>query len=242
MKKRMLVALTTVILSATGVMEAREVRVQPQQRCSGPGAERQRPEPEAQRQRPEPEAERQRPEPESERRGREPEPENMVERPTTNNDPPENRAYNNVQPESRSNAGVNHPNTTVLRPTVISPAMRHAMTYNSRPGATHIDPEYFAAQYGYANRLHFTNYAGWPCVGDCVVFGGEWYFYRSGGWFGIMGQMPGNWAFQTDYLYIDIGDDGNYYLYDAQFPDVAVQLTYVHNIGDDQAGDGGDDQ
>jgi hypothetical protein len=48
--------------------------------------------------------------------------------------------------------------------------------------------------------------------------------------------MPGNWSFQTDYLYIGLGEDGNYYLYDAQFPDLAVQLTFVQNIGDDQAG------
>jgi hypothetical protein len=57
-----------------------------------------------------------------------------------------------------------------------------------------------------------------------------------------MGPLPGNWGFQTDYLYIDIGDDGNYYLYDAQFPDAAVQLTFVQNIGDDQTGADQDDE
>jgi hypothetical protein len=115
---------------------------------------------------------------------------------------------------------------------------RHAMTYNTRPGGVHINPAYFAAHYGYAHGFHFANYAGGACIGDCGLraFNGEWYFNWNGGWFGIMGQMPGNWGFQTDYLYIDIGDDGNYYLYDAQFPDVAVQLTFVQNIGDDQAG------
>jgi hypothetical protein len=113
-----------------------------------------------------------------------------------------------------------------------------AKTYNTRPGGVHIDPNYFANHFGYAHGFHFRNYAGGPCIGDCGlrVFGGEWYFNGNGAWFGIMGQMPGNWAFQTDYLYIDMGDDGNYYLYDAQFPDVAVQLTFVQNIGDDQAG------
>jgi hypothetical protein len=52
-----------------------------------------------------------------------------------------------------------------------------------------------------------------------------------------MGPIPGNWALATDSLYVDVGDDGNYYLYDAQFPNVAVQLTFVQNIGDDQAAD-----
>jgi hypothetical protein len=33
-----------------------------------------------------------------------------------------------------------------------------------------------------------------------------------------------------------LGDDGNYYLYDASSPDSAVQLTFVQNVGDDQAG------
>ena len=112
------------------------------------------------------------------------------------------------------------------------------MTYNTRPGGVHINPEYFDTHYGRAHTFHFTNYAGGPCIGDCGlrVFGGEWYFDFNGGWFGIVGPLPGNWAFQTDYLYIDIGDDGNYYLYDAQFPEAAVQLTFVQNIGDDQAG------
>jgi len=111
------------------------------------------------------------------------------------------------------------------------------MIYNSRPGGIHINPDYFATHYGYAHGFHFPNYAGGPCIGDCGLtsFRGEWYFTWNGGWFGIMGQLPGNWRFQSDYLYIDIGDDGNYYLYDAQFPDMAVQLTFVQNMGDDQA-------
>jgi hypothetical protein len=151
---------------------------------------------------------------------------------------PENRRYNNVQPEGRANLGANHANSVVLRPAVIAPAMRHALTYNTRPGGIHLNPAYFAAHFGYSHGFHFTNYAGGACIGDCGLrkFGEEWYFNANGGWFGIMGQMPGNWGLQTDYLYIDVGDDGNYYLYDAQFPDVAVQLTFVQNIGDDQAG------
>jgi len=153
--------------------------------------------------------------------------------------PSERHVYNNAQPESHPNPGVNSPNTAVFRPTVVTPAPRRAATYNTRPGGIHINPGYFATHYGHAHGFHFTSYAGGPCIGDCGlrVFGGEWYFNCNGGWFGIIGQMPGNWAFQTDYLYIDIGDDGNYYLYDAQFPDMAVQLTFVQNIGDDQAAD-----
>jgi hypothetical protein len=112
--------------------------------------------------------------------------------------------------------------------------MRRAMANHTRSGGAHINPEYFAAHYGYTHGFHFT---------DCgrTVFGGELYFNWNGAWFGIMGQLPGNWAFQTDYLYIGIGDDGNYYLFDAQFPNVAVQLAFVQNIGEDQAGADQDD-
>jgi len=52
-----------------------------------------------------------------------------------------------------------------------------------------------------------------------------------------MAQFPGGWTLGADYLYIDQGDDGNYYLYDAQLPGTSIQLTFVQNIGDDQAGD-----
>jgi hypothetical protein len=150
-------------------------------------------------------------EPEFEPRRREPEPEERPER---------RRNNNNVQPGSAN-------------------VIRHARNYNTRPGGVHITPDYFAAHFGRSHGFHFDKYAGGPCIGDCGlrVFRGEAYFTVNGGWFGIVGPMPGNWGFQTDYLYIDIGDDGNYYLYDAQFPGVAVQLTFVQNVGDDQVGD-----
>jgi hypothetical protein len=198
--------------------------------------------PEPRRPEPEPESRPQyrRPEPEPEERRPQPQPENRPEyRPR--NGAPEDRP-GNFQPERSPNLGSSHPNTSVIRPAVITPTMRHAMTYNTRSGGVHINPAYFETHYGYAHGFHFTNYAGGACVGDCGLkaFGGEWYFNCNGGWFGIMGPMPGNWAFQSDYLYIGIGDDGNYYLYDAQFPDAAVQLTFVQNIGDDQAGADGD--
>jgi len=172
-----------------------------------------------------------RPEPEPERRRSEPE-----NRPERQNAAPENRSYNNSQPD-RSNPA-SRPNTNESR-SGITPAMGHARTYNTRPDGVRINPEYFATHYGYAHGFHF-GICGGPGVVDCNfrVFGGEWYFNWNGGWFGIMGQMPGNWGLQTDYLYIAAGDDGNYYLYDAQFPGVAIQLTFVQDVGDDQAGAG----
>jgi hypothetical protein len=132
---------------------------------------------------------------------------------------PENRSVrpnNNFQPERRASG--------------------------ERPRGVRIDPGYFAAHYGRAHGFHFNNYAGGPCIGNCgfTIVGSEWYFSWNGGWFGITTQLPGNWAFQTDYLYIDMADDGNYYLYDAQFPGMAVQLTFVQNVGDDQ--DSGDQE
>jgi hypothetical protein len=107
------------------------------------------------------------------------------------------------------------------------------MTYNTRPGGVHIDPDYFASHYGPNHGFHFTQ--GAPTYG-LTSFNGEWYFNWNGGNFGVMGLLPGNWGLLTDNLYIDVGDDGNYYLYDSQFPGFAVQLTFVQNIGDDQAG------
>jgi len=53
--------------------------------------------------------------------------------------------------------------------------------------------------------------------------------------FGLMGALPGNWNVAFDGLYVDVGDDGNYYLYDRNQPGLAIQLTYVQNLGDDQA-------
>jgi hypothetical protein len=50
-----------------------------------------------------------------------------------------------------------------------------------------------------------------------------------------MGAIPNGWKIFVDNLYIDIGDDGNYYLYDSAYPDFTVQLTFVDTVGDDQA-------
>lgn len=174
----------------------------------------------------EPETERRRPEPSLESR-----PENRPEnRPY--NPAPESRPSSHMEPASRPEARVNRANTAIYRPNVITPMMRRAMTYNTRPGGVRIFPDYFASHYGPAHGFHFIQ--GAPTYG-LTLFNGEWYFNWNGGTFGVMGLLPGNWGLQADYLYIDIGDDGNYYLYDSQFPGFAVQLTFVLNVGDDQA-------
>jgi hypothetical protein len=101
----------------------------------------------------------------------EPEPQNRPEY-RSYNAPPENRSYNNnnsVQPESRPGLGANHPNATAFRPTVITPALTRAMTYNSRPGGIRINPSYFATHYGRAYGFHFNDPAN--C---CVLRGSEW--------------------------------------------------------------------
>jgi hypothetical protein len=154
---------------------------------------------------------------------------------------PGNDQYNSYQsgssPDIRPNLGARHANATVVRYQAVSPTIRHAMTYNTRPNGARINPQYFATHFGYAYGFHLAGWSpGCPTCGFAAVFNGEWYFGRNGATFGLMGPMPGNWALATDYLYVDIGDDGNYYLYDAQYPNLAVQLTFVQNMGDDQAG------
>ena len=127
--------------------------------------------------------------------------------------PAQEYRQSNVAPESRSynNVGENRPNI----------GANHA-----NGGGVHINPEYFASHYGSDHRFHFGG-----C--DRRLFGGEWYFYWNGGWFGIMGALPEAWG---DDFYIGMGSDGNYYLFDSEIPAFAVQLTFVQDIGDDQAG------
>jgi hypothetical protein len=174
-----------------------------------------------------------RPEPQPEQRRIEPETRQEY---VPRNVQPENRPYNNFQPEGRPDPGLRHPNVNVDRPQVVTPVLRHAMSYNTRPNGVHISPDYFAGHFGSAHGFHVNGWGpGCPTCGF-MQFNGEWYFNWNGANFGVMGQIPGNWGLATDYLYVDIGDDGNYYLYDTQFPDVAVQLTFVQNLGDDQAG------
>jgi hypothetical protein len=105
-------------------------------------------------------------------------------------------------------------------------------TYTRRPEAVNrprnVQPE---------NRPYNNVQTGSHSSPGLTQFNGGWYFNSDKGNFSLMGPIPGNWALATDSLYVDVGDDGNYYLYDAQFPNVAVQLTFVQNIGDDQAAD-----
>jgi len=220
-----LLLLSSLTLSSVGTIHAQMPRTMPMRSYTPPPAPRQvyRPEPEPERQRPVPES---RPEPRPERQ--------------TQYISQESRQRTDVQPESRPDPGTRHPNVTVVRPQQVTPAVRRAMTYNTRPDGVHIRPEFFAAHYGYSHPFHFIGwYAG--CL-NCgfVQFNSEWYFSFNGGTFGLMGQIPGNWALATDNLYVDIGDDGTYYLYDAQYPDFALQLTFVQSVGDDQAGDDGE--
>jgi hypothetical protein len=109
-------------------------------------------------------------------------------RPYIDPQPLKRPSNNTSRPLSRPNLGAKHPSTVVARPTVITAALRRAMTSNTCPGGVHIRPDYFAAHYGYAHGFH---------SGDCgfKLFGGEWYFNFDGGWFGIIGPMPGNWGF-----------------------------------------------
>lgn len=215
------VLFTSVILGSVAPLQAQQRKTTPMPVYTPPPAPRPRPEPVRVAHNPQPES----------RMPEQREPENTYNRQIGHEESPR------VQRENRPNPGANHPNTTVVRPSVMSPAMRRATTYNTRRGI-HIDAAYFATHYGREHVFRFPRYSGGVCIGDCgfIVFGEEFYFNFNGGWFGIIGPMPGNWGFQTDDLYIDMGDDGNYYLYDAQFPGVAVQLTFVQNIGDDQAG------
>lgn len=137
---------------------------------------------------------------------------------------PETRQYNNFRSDSRSDSGLGRSNVNV-----------------SRPRRT-INPDYFAGHFGRGQEFHFNGWGpGCPTCGF-TVFNGERYFNFNGATFGVTTPIPGYWALGSDYLYVDTGDDGNYYLYDTQFPGAAVQLTFVQNLGDDQGqGDGSDE-
>jgi hypothetical protein len=131
-----------------------------------------------------------------------------------------------------------HRGFTAVRPAVVTPAMTNAMRYNQvRPDGTwhwRLFPAYTAAVFGSSHTWHFAN--------GFVVVGGESYFWLPGlngagrVWFGILGPFPDNWLL-TDPLYLDFGDDGNYYLYDALYPGIAIPLSAGDNAGDDQTGD-----
>ncbi len=109
------------------------------------------------------------------------------------------------------------------------------MTYNRRR-SLYIRNDYFVANYGYAHGFHINSFMEY----GVTVFNPDFmvqepYFQWGGFWFGVLGPIPPNWVLANDYLYIDVGDDGNYYLYDAIFPGLAIQLSANVNLGDDQA-------
>lgn len=226
MNQKMFVALTAVILSGAALADAQVVHTQITPRRAEPVQRpvvHERPvvrEQPTHTERPAPERHVERePEHRTERRY---EPEVRPER----HFEPEHRAERRYEPEYRTHPSASRPATVVYRPAVITAVMRRAMTYNTRPGGVHIRQEYFVTHYGREHGFHLE--AGFR------LYGGEYYFNWNGGWFGVMGTVPDYWALHRDYLYIDVGDDGNYYLYNAQDPDFAVQLTFVQNVGDDQ--------
>lgn len=100
---------------------------------------------------------------------------------------------------------------------VISTERRTAIAGVRRHGG-HIDSNYFASEYGRAHTFSFGNLG----ASFTTNLNGELYFHLNGGDFGVVTPIPSAWRLAFDSLYIDIGDDGNYYLYDSQFPDVAV--------------------
>jgi len=186
-------------------------------------------------------------------------PENHVQeqRQTENTQSANNRQFRQEQPARQVttqpvNLGNSHIQTgttleahrgfTAVRPAVISPSLEHAMHYNQ----IHSDgswrwrlvPAYAAATFGPAHTFRFTS--------AFLVVGGEHYFWLPGlngngfVWFGVLGPFPDNWLL-TDTFYVDYGDDGNYYLYDALNPGVAIPLSAADNAGDDQAGADDDD-
>jgi hypothetical protein len=236
MKQKIFVALTAVILSGAAVADAQVVHAQITPRRPEPVQRpvvHERPVVREQPTHVEHSAPERHVERESERRSeRRSEPE---VRPERRSEPevrperrfePEHRTERRYEPEYRTRPSASRPSTVVYRPAIITAGMRRAMTYNTRPGGVHIRPEYFVTHYGREHGFHLE--AGFR------LYGGEYYFSWNGGWFGVMGTVPDNWALHRDYLYIDLGDDGNYYLYNAQDPDFAVQLTFVQNVGDDQ--------
>lgn len=128
-----------------------------------------------------------------------------------------------------------HSNFSVVRPAAVPRFMARAMTYNRRH-AIFVRNDYFVANYGAAHAFHinfFTEHG--VSVFNPDFMAQEPYFQFGGFWFGLLGPIPTNWRLALDNLYIDVGDDGNYYLYDAAFPGLAIQLSAGVNIGDDQA-------
>lgn len=199
------------------------------------------------------------PRPEPVQQPRYSQPENRVQehRQTENTQSADNRQVRHEEPARQVttqpvNVGSSHVQTgtaleahrgfTAVRPAVISPALGHAMHYNQiRSDGSwrwRLVSAYTSATFGPAHTFRFTS--------AFAVVGGENYFWLPGlngnglVWFGILGPLPDNWM-ATDLFYVDFGDDGNYYLYDALNPGVAIPLSAADNAGDDQAAADDDD-
>jgi hypothetical protein len=183
-------------------------------------------------------------------------PENRVpEQRPENNQPAYNRQFRQeevqrqvtTQPVNVGNSHIatgtaleSHSGFTAVRPAVITPGIANAMRYNQiRPDGSYrwrLFPAYTEAMFGQSHTFAIT--------GGFVVVGGEGYFWLPGlpgngpVWFGVLGPIPDNWVLVSDPLYVDQGDDGNYYLYDALYPGLAIPISAGNNAGDDQVPDG----
>jgi len=139
---------------------------------------------------------------------------------------------------------------TVVRPAEVTPAIHRSMRYNEvRADGSYrwrLNNGYIADRLGSTNWFHIHG-TDWVSFGSPINFGlsyaPEAYFQIPGStifppmWFGVLGPFPSNWMLGTDHLYVVVGDDGNYYLCDAAYPGVEIQVAAVANVGDDQSMD-----
>jgi hypothetical protein len=142
---------------------------------------------------------------------------------------------------------------TVVRPAQVTATIHRAMRYNQvRADGSYrwrVNDKYIADRFGSSNRFHIHG-SDWVNFGSPFNYGlsyaPEAYFQLPGSalfppmWFGVLGPFPSNWMLGTDDLYVVVGDDGNYYLCDAAYPDVEIQVAAVANVGDDQSIDPND--
>ena len=142
---------------------------------------------------------------------------------------------------------------TAVRPGQVTPAIHRAMRYNQvrADGSSRwrVNDRYIADRFGISNRFHVHG-NDWVYFGSPFNYGlsyaPEAYFQLPGSalfppiWFGVLGPFPSNWMLATDDLYVVVGDDGNYYMCDAAYPDVEVQVAAMANVGDDQSIDPND--
>jgi hypothetical protein len=143
--------------------------------------------------------------------------------------------------------------STVVRPAQVTPAIHRAMRYNQvRANGSYrwrLSNGFIADRFGNSHLFHIHG-TDWVTFGSPFNYGlsfaPEAYFQLPGSalyppaWFGVLGPFPSNWMLGADDLYIVVGDDGNYYLCDATYPGVEIQVAAVQNVGDDQSVDPAD--